>query len=314
MNTIQISERLNAIISQIDKSITCQSVTDNGNGIYTFNCAYTKWATKGYNVTIGLNTYKITDVTCNQSITVKGTVLPTQLTFDLYAPKFKHGTIKKAAHELSLEIDYKNKLPLIFLHDVTNESIHFNEEESLGTEADCRLYFLTSNNIEDWTIAIGDTSGIQPMRSLVNEFLKVLSVSQYVNELNGIGTVTNHNVFGTFDDKGTIRNMFNEFLTGVQLRITIPFKKYCDCCEVPELDNRPAPAYVYDNLGNVLAVLYSNEYYITTGGTCLDVTIKDQDGNTLTTVASGGEYTVTVLDGIQDTLTSNVTTITDNII
>jgi hypothetical protein len=41
------------------------------------------------------------------------------------------------------------------------------------------------------------------------------------------------------------------------------------------------------------------------------VTIKDQDGNVLATLKGGQSYEVTVFDTIQDTITLNVTTITD---
>lgn len=44
------------------------------------------------------------------------------------------------------------------------------------------------------------------------------------------------------------------------------------------------------------------------------VTIKDQDGNTITTLYGGQSYVVTILTGIEDTITANVTTITDDII
>lgn len=44
------------------------------------------------------------------------------------------------------------------------------------------------------------------------------------------------------------------------------------------------------------------------------VEIKDQDGNVVQTFNTSGEYIVTVLSGIKDTITSNVTTITDDII
>lgn len=44
------------------------------------------------------------------------------------------------------------------------------------------------------------------------------------------------------------------------------------------------------------------------------VDIKDQNGNVIQSFSTSGEYIVTVLSGIRDTLTSNVTTITDNII
>lgn len=64
--------------------------------------------------------------------------------------------------------------------------------------------------------------------------------------------------------------------------------------------------------GNIL-----NGNYIYVGGSMagnFTVEIKDQSGNVLQTFNTSGEYTVTVLSGIKDTITSNVTTITDDII
>lgn len=62
-------------------------------------------------------------------------------------------------------------------------------------------------------------------------------------------------------------------------------------------------------------VLDDNYIYVgaTTAGNFL-VEIKDQDGNVLQSFDTSGEYVVTVLSGIKDTITSNVTTITDDII
>lgn len=64
--------------------------------------------------------------------------------------------------------------------------------------------------------------------------------------------------------------------------------------------------------GNIL-----NGNYIYVGGSMagnFTVEIKDQNGNILQTFNTSGEYTVTVLSGIKDTITSNVTTIIDDII
>jgi hypothetical protein len=64
--------------------------------------------------------------------------------------------------------------------------------------------------------------------------------------------------------------------------------------------------------GNIL-----DNTYIYVGGAMAGsfvVEIKDQDGNVIQTFTTSGEYVVTVLSGIKDTITSNVTTITDDII
>jgi hypothetical protein len=313
MNLNQTYDRLLPIIAQIDKSIIAQSVTDNGNSTYTFLVAKTKWATKGFNINVLTDSYLITDVIFNQSITVKGSVLPSVLTFDLYAPIFKHGTVKTVASELNNLPSLSDRLPLIFLQEIVQEQYHFDQIDAIDTDADVRLTFLIDTNFEDWIQTDADTLAIKPMRALCNEFIKVLANNQYVAELTGIGNVRNYKNFGSYDDKGVIKNLFNEFLSGVQLRITIPFFKECDCCDDSTLDNRPAPGYVIDPLGNILAVLYSNEYYTSTGGTCEDVSIIDQNDNIIATVQSGGTYPVTVLTTIRDTIDANTSTIIDNL-
>ena len=316
MTSKQLYKRLEPIVNAMNKSIICQSVADNLDGTYTMACNDTKWITAGFSITIGLNTYLVTEFSCNEWIKLSGSVLPTQLTFDIYPFKFKHGTIKAVASELNQLPNYTDRLPLLFLHDITEDKIHLDVLDAVDNDVDVKLYFLIDSDFSNWTINESDLKAVNPMRNAVKEFIKSLSVSQYVTELTGVGTIRNYNRFGNFDDNGVIKNIFNEYLSGVQLRISISFLRDCDCCENGTLDSRPAPAYVYDTLGNILAILYSNEIYISTGGgTCSPVTIKDiNTGATITTIASGGEYSVEQLTVIRDTIFSNTTTIIDPII
>jgi hypothetical protein len=305
---IDIYKRLEPIVNAMDKSVICQSVSDNSDGTFTFLCNYTKWLTPGYDVTIGLENYTIIDFSPNVSFTVSGSILPTQLTFDLYAFKFTHGTIVKVAEELTAELSYKNKYPLIVLREILDEKIHLEDIDSIDSDAECNLFFLTDCVFENWTQADGDNKGLKPMRAAVNEFLKALSQASTVGELLGLGTVKGFNIFGNTDQNGVTRNIFNDFLCGYTLKINIPFLRDCDCCDALPIDTRPAPGYVYDVNGDLLAVLYSNEIYISTGGggACLPVTVKDKiTGATITTVVSGGEYEVTQLREIEDTINNN---------
>lgn len=312
-NNNQTYKRLEPIINQIDKSVICQSVTDNNDGTYTFDCNYTKWATVGYSVTIGLDDYTITDFVCNESITVSGASLPTVLTFDLYAPIYKHGTILKVASELNKLKAKHLRTPMIFLHEIIEENRHLDPLDVIDNDVDCRIYFLTEYDSKNWTQEDSSEKGVQPMRALCNEFIKALSVSQYVAPLNGIGNVKNFPVFGNTTENGTIKNIFNEVLSGVQLKISIPFLKDCDCCTGSTLDNRPAPSYVYDLNGSLLATLYSNQTY-TTGTPCPGVDIIDiNTGDVIAVVVAGGSYNVEVLTEIVDTIDSNTSTIIDPI-
>lgn len=309
----QTYKRLEPIIAQINKSITCQSVTNNGNGTYTFACNYTKWLTAGFDITIGLVTYTITDFVCNESITVSGATLPTVLTFDLYHPIFKHGTILKVSGELNKLKSKHLRTPLIFLHEIIEENRHLDELDAIDNDVDVRMYFLTEADNRNWTQEDAAEKGVQPMIALCNEFIKALSVSQYLAPLTGIGNVKNFPIFGNTTDNGTIKNIFNEVLSGVQLKISIPFLKECDCCVGSTLDNRPAPAYVYDLNGTLLATLYSNQTY-TTGTPCEGVDIIDiNTGDVIAVVVSGGSYNVEVLTEIVDTIDSNTSTIIDPI-
>lgn len=313
MTDTQIYDRLKPIINMIDKTVICQSVIDNGDSTYTFECNKTKWALPSFDISILGNDYKITEVVYNESITVSGATLPSVLTFDLYEPIFKHGTIRVVAGELNKVVNHRERLPLIYLKEQLTEKLHFDGLDPLDSEPDVNIYFLAPCDYPNWTQEDGDVKGIQPMRALASEFIKVLARNQYVAPLTSTGDLRNYNIFGNITDNGVTKNIFNEPLTGVGLRITIPFLRECDCCTNPALDNRPAPGYVVDSDGNVLAVLYSNEYYVSTGGVCAGVTITDQDGNILSTVASGGNYDVTVLTEIRDAIDSNTSTIIDNL-
>ncbi len=312
MNSKQTYEKLLPIFSAMDKSVICQSVIDNGNNTYTFACNRTRWACKGYDISILGNSYTIISVVYNVSITVSGSVLPLALTFDLYAGFFKHGTIRVVANELLRVPNYKNRLPLTFLHEVVTETVHFDPLDALDSESDVRIFFLTDCDYKNWTQLDGDTLAIAPMRCFANEFIKCLSNSQYIAPLKSTGTIRSYNIFGNADDNGVNKNIFNEFLSGVELKISIPFLKDCDCCTLDELNNRPAPGYVIDGSGNIVAVLYSNEYYTVTG-TGGNVNILDQDNNVIDTVTAPGDYHVTVLTKIKDNIVGNSTTIIDNL-
>lgn len=309
----QTYKRLEPIINQINKSVICQAVTNNGDGTYTFDCNYTKWATAGFNVTIGLVTYTITDFVCNESITVRGASLPTVLTFDLYPPIFKHGTILKVSGELNKLKAKHERTPMIFLHEILEENKHLDPLDVVDNDVDVRMYFLTEADNKNWSQEDAAEKGVQPMINLCNEFIKAASVSQYLAPLTGSGNVKPFPIFGNTTENGTVKNIFNEVLSGVQLKISLSFLKDCDCCTGSTLDNRPAPSYVYDLNGTLLATLYSNQTY-TTGTPCAGVDIIDVNtGDVIAVVVSGGSYNVEVLTEIVDTIDSNTSTIIDPI-
>ena len=84
---------------------------------------------------------------------------------------------------------------------------------------------------------------------------------------------------------------FSDWATGWRTDVTIETELNSNYCDVP-----------------------SSTFVSPESSTPTTVTIVDQNGNVIAVVNSGGSYLVTVLSGINDTLTANVTTIIDNII
>lgn len=317
MNSFSIDQtydKLLPIVAAIDVTVTTQSVIDNLNGTYTMLCKYPKWLTAGRSVTILGVVYKVVSVDFGVNIVLKGPSLPTALTFDINRPNFKHGTVRVVSAELDKIKNGNDKYDLIWLKETITESYNFNNEEAISTEADCILNFLTPNNVSDWTQLDADKLGIKPMRALASEFIKALVMStNVIGELNGVGSITNYKTFGSVDANGIAKNVFNDPLTGVQLRIIIPFLRDCECCINDGLDIRPAPGYVLDSNGNVIRILYSNETYTVIGGSGSNVTIVDQYGTIINTVVAPGSYPVTRLTTIRDTIDANASTIIDNL-
>lgn len=313
LNTDQVFDRLKPIVASMDLSVVAQSVSQLPDGSYKFLCAYTKWLMPGFTIMILGSEYFVKGVEFGVSITVTGPAMPPVLTFDIYPFNFKHGTIRRVANEQNQKPALQDRLPLLWLREIVDEGLHFDQLDAVDIDASVRLYFLAPCDFPNWNQEDGDVKAIAPMRAGCNEFIKALTNHQFVAEMSSVGRVKNYNIFGNQTDSGADKNILNEPLSAVELSINIPFIKNCDCCDSELLDNRPAPGYVLDQNGNILAVLYSNETYTVQAGPCDGVDIKDQDGNTLTTVPSGGTYTVTVLAEIEDTVTANTATIIENL-
>lgn len=84
---------------------------------------------------------------------------------------------------------------------------------------------------------------------------------------------------------------FTDWVTGYKADIIIESELNTNYCDIP-----------------------ASSFVSPEASTGTSVRILDQDGNVIATVQGGGQYVVTVLTGIDDTLTANVTTIVDNLI
>lgn len=231
-------ELLEPIIQAIKKTIVIDSVVNNGGGSYTLNVCNTLWATQGFPLTIQGNSYVITAVVPNVSITVKGLVVPVSGTFDLYAPKFYHGSISVVEGELNQSVNSNklsiDKMPMIWLHEPVDEENDPNTENAIVRKSRCELYFLIDANFAQWTQDDHYKQAIKPMRQLIMAFFEALKNSSAVEyDLIGLFPTMDLPRFGRYTAySGAKKAIFAQYeMSGTKLTITIPFiRNNENCC------------------------------------------------------------------------------------
>lgn len=227
---LETFDLLKPVIDSIPNTFKGVGIVDNANGTYTITSSNTLWLSPGFYVAIGGVEYKILSIVANESIIIKGASLPITSTFTIYRPFFVHGTIIATNEELKAKNLSKNKFPMIYLHEITRERHYHSADSILDRESDCDIYFLVDADFETWLTNDHYANAIKPMRNLVSMFIVALTSNQsLISDFDTYETF-DHAKFGVyFADKGHTKNIFDDRLSGVQVRISIPFIKNTNC-------------------------------------------------------------------------------------
>jgi hypothetical protein len=212
---------------------------------------------------------------------------------------------------LSLNQDIELLSQFAVKHKSIN-SFYFGDESEADTDVQIVYPFMNAilqnqsilNGIVSRTYLIVISDLVQKDKSNLNHVLSdteriCWDVPLYMRQVSNSGLVgafrVNPNITVTPDDSRNDDDVASSYF---DLTISSPLGN--DACNLPI------------NAGNIL-----DGNYIYVGGSMSGnflVEIKDQDGNVVQSFNTSGEYVITVLSGIKDTITSNVTTITDDII
>lgn len=147
-------------------------------------------------------------------------------------PFFFFGTPKQT-NILLQEIQSKNKMPLIYLYQILQEKRIKTPNSSVDTEAIIQLFFLDNSSIE-WSTELHYDNVIDRMRSLFyyiedNIFKSTLFESDLIDDV----TLIDHANFGKFiKDEGYDGSIFDENMSGVEMRIKLPISNYTQCIEI----------------------------------------------------------------------------------
>ena len=158
-----------------------------------------------------------------------GSILPTLLTFDVYQPFYKYGTIITTNNELDKESDALDILPLVYLRTEFEETIN-DRDSSMDRESPVEIFFLTQNDFSLTESEI-ENNGVLPMRNLAEMFIESLKNNK------DIGKFENHRIknwlrFGFETQNGATKKIFNYCdMSGCQLSITLPISRNLACCK-----------------------------------------------------------------------------------
>ena len=223
-----ITKKVEATIGKLTRTVTIDTITDLGDGIYRLDTCCTYWLRPCKTITIDSVDYKIQSFVQNESLTIKGDVLPTAATFTITPPYYKHGTPMATNNEL-FHVDNDQQLPLVWLLEILTQSVFQNEENPLDYSSDLRLFFLDEYDPEDDLTSDIYTDIIRPMQSMVEEFIKEVKKDGNYNDIDEYMTI-NWSKFGVYTtNKGSTSKVLDAYLSGIEVKITLEIMKIENC-------------------------------------------------------------------------------------
>ena len=234
----QVTDILEGFVNQLAFTQAITNLTDNADGTFTIDVCATYHVQPCFSrITIGAESYKVTDVVNNQSITFTAGAAPVGDSYTVAAPEYLHGTRVAINNEIDRRVkNNMSSFPLVFVWEVIREIFNLDFDTTIERESDLRIFFLGRRpDSVDKTDTLYDDAVI-PMSNLAHEFVKLLQGNKCTfGELDGNYTLINYAKFGTESTNGATDSFFNPELSGVELRINLPILKdftgmsACDC-------------------------------------------------------------------------------------
>lgn len=205
-----------------------KQVTDNLNGTFTLRFCNTAHLRECSMVLFGATQYEVISINDKDAI-VKGTSYPTgdPLFPEVY---FYNGTPIMVGHELDSVLSADQKTPFLYLYEPITDK-YFNLDLSIiERESNVVMYFLDQSNYQDWDTDQHYSGAVSPMFNLAGLFMEFLMQDTRVGEIEDYSITYIPNFSIVRNVGGTSRKIFNDDLSGVELKVSIPFYNNFDCC------------------------------------------------------------------------------------
>ncbi len=222
-----ISKIIEDFIQSIDFSQAVESYTVNVDSTAIY-IGYLLHLRKDMTVDIDGQPHKVLSVNQSGYFTIKSTII-TPLIVTIPTPYFIHGTPLAVNVELGT-LRSSVKAPLIYLYEIINDIHNTDPTSSIDREPSLVMFYLDNMN-PSWLTGTSYEKVLDGIRNLV-AFVeeKILNSPLFEGELIKNISYYEHAVFGKFiTEKGHVSTVFDEYLAGIEQRITLPIKHNLIC-------------------------------------------------------------------------------------
>lgn len=231
--TVDIVEDL---ISQLSIVVPFNTITDNLDGTYTVESCDTGYLFPCYKFILdGVNYTVLNEIgkefVFGVKFTIKGNIIPIATELILEPLKYYHGTVIATKEELEKKELSLDKFPMAYLFEVLEDDFNNLEQSRIDRNSNFRLFFLSETDENNWNTNEHYEFSIKPMRNLLYKFINHLNGSNLIGEISSYKAI-NHAKFGVFVSSkgGHTQRIFNDKLSGVELKIDLPILKSRVCC------------------------------------------------------------------------------------
>lgn len=275
-NIVSIIE---SVVNQMTPTLTISGVTTNSASSFTVEVCKTYWVHLGQRLTIDGNNYTVTEFESDTNITLKGTVAPGLVSFQLDAPDFWHGSHRKVESERARKKDVTR--PVVYLPN-TRTTQPGEYDSDIAYTASVRPIFLLNYLKKFDTTELQQSKVIDPAHQMADLFYSIIENDDRFNDPENLRRLEWMN-FGDSTTWGNDELIFDQPLSGVELQLDLDVLIYSFC----ECDDQGEPEI------------------------CPDVTTTFNGTATGVDTAAGQNISIEVVDDT-DTPTGTLTTNTAN--
>lgn len=225
----QLYKIIEDVVKAISWNIPITGNVDDGDDKYTLTVECTAYLNNCivFKDAFG-DEWEVLEFVFNESLQVKGfghTKVFTDTSIVLGAPTFLHGTVRLTNAAYTMTDRKQDILPIIYLYETLNERVNLDVKLAIERTARPTIFFLMSNKFEDYIQVKYDSMLYDPLSNIEEKFIEELIKNVNISEFTERYDRKNHDQFGYTDRNGTLKHLFSDALSALELNIPLNINK-----------------------------------------------------------------------------------------